>query len=770
MREHGLAIAVISAITILFFSPLLRGRTFSMVGAHMFAQYPWTSVIRDSPEIRGRGYPQTDDAEGLYPTSVFATNAVRTGQFPMWLPYNFAGVPVMESGVGNGLLYPPQLIAMAFLSPARQHDLLLFVHLLLAGLGMYSLLRCWSVNLLGALFGALVWQFNGNNAFFLEFEFVGVAAAWFPLMLLFATLAIRRKSWRWALATGLASGMSILHGVQHWEYLGTVTAGAWYVGLAMAAARRLLRKGGIRSALFCLSLPLVSGLTAAALSAASWLSLANLVSHVHRQPYSLEAQLAQSFTLRSLVRGLVFPLSAAGPERIGAADFASFCFIGIPALLFIPAGFLRRSTPVIFAGIVGVSALAMISGAWPFFKLFRTMLPYFGALRPLDAFYLLCFASAVFAAIGISESCRRFTPGSRDRVLKGFGALLIAVESVQLIMFAWIISPQQPERSEWLFPETPLIRELRSVQGEYHVIPVLYRDPAGRWTPPVFAGKVNACFDLRSVSGYDSLLPLSTAMLWRAVERGGVVDPDIPAAYRPYFYNDRIPLGLLEQLSVGFIVTPPNTDLHDVDGSRPLDKGALELVYQGPDGWIYKVPHALPRAFLVFQAVVAPDPETSLRLLLDQRFDARQTAIVTEDGRSATTSLSSSNSLPTEIGAKANIASDRLNEVDVEVYTPRVAMLILNDSWDDGWKAEVDGVGQPIIKVNYAFRGVIVPEGRHQVTFRYRPRLLLLGVAVSGITIVALVVLCTWIGVLSVRRRYGRPIERNLHLDPALAK
>src|SRR5258705_2973643 len=95
-REHAVAMGAILAITVIFFLPVLRGRSFSMVGAHMYAQYPWTAVIKDNPEISGRGYPQTDHAETFYPASVFSTNALRSGQFPMWLPYSFSGIPIME--------------------------------------------------------------------------------------------------------------------------------------------------------------------------------------------------------------------------------------------------------------------------------------------------------------------------------------------------------------------------------------------------------------------------------------------------------------------------------------------------------------------------------------------------------------------------------------------------------------------------------------------------------------------------------------------------
>jgi uncharacterized membrane protein YfhO len=48
----------------------------------------------------------------------------------------------------------------------------------------------------------------------------------------------------------------------------------------------------------------------------------------------------------------------------------------------------------------------------------------------------------------------------------------------------------------------------------------------------------------------------------------------------------------------------------------------------------------------------------------------------------------------------------------------------------------VDGVETPIYRANYLFRGVVVPAGQHTVTFEYRPRSVVLGAAISALTLV----------------------------------
>jgi hypothetical protein len=751
-RWHAASIAAILAVTVVLFVPVMRGRAFSMVGAHMFAQYPWIGTIRNSPKIRGHGFPQTDQAEVFYPSSVFATTAIRSGQIPMWLPFSFNGIPIMEFGTGYAPLYPPKLLAMTVLSPIRQHEVMLFSHLLLAGIGMYALLRCWGANGLGAVFGAIVWELNGQQAFFLTFEAPAITAAWLPLMMLGATLAIKRQSIGWAVATGAAMGMSLLGNV-FLSYVSSWVLICWYLFLTLSAAHKLFLNRQRRAGFFCLFLPLISAAVAAILGAASWLSLFGLLSHVHRSAETLQYQTGEAIPLLVFLRAIILPVSAADIAN-KLPDFAFCAFVGVPALILAVAAIFRRTAPVVLSFLLALVSAGMILGIRPIIMFFRLVLPYFGAMHLRLAYPLFCFAMAALAALGITEVSKRFRGfRQRRRLLLGLGLLLIAVESGQLILFAWIVNPTQPARAEWLFPETPLITNLKERQGAFHVLPVSFRDPAGNWTPPVLAGKVNVIFGLRSGSGYESLLPLSTVNLWRAVEQGGVVGGKLPPAYRPYFYHDRLPVGLLEKLSIGFIATPPGTEPRDVDGSDVVGNGTLQLVYQGPDGRIFRLVRALPRVFLVPSVVVAPDPEASLRMLIDKGFDARRAAIVVGENAASKTGLPRLDpSVAEEAGAMAGIVRDRLNEVEVETNSPHAAMLVLNDSWDAGWVARVDGQRQPLLKVNYNFRGVVVPAGNHRVVFLYRPSLLLIGLGISGLAIFLLLVFCATEALRRARR------------------
>jgi len=68
--------------------------------------------------------------------------------------------------------------------------------------------------------------------------------------------------------------------------------------------------------------------------------------------------------------------------------------------------------------------------------------------------------------------------------------------------------------------------------------------------------------------------------------------------------------------------------------------------------------------------------------------------------------------------------------------------VVLLDSYDPNWIAEVDGQPAPLLEVDGLFRAVRVAPGRHDVVFRYHSRPLLMGLAISLATALGLVVAC----------------------------
>jgi hypothetical protein len=176
-------------------------------------------------------------------------------------------------------------------------------------------------------------------------------------------------------------------------------------------------------------------------------------------------------------------------------------------------------------------------------------------------------------------------------------------------------------------------------------------------------------------------------------------------------------------------VKPWYLDLFWAGFERP--PGTPYAVYAGPRGYIARlapsprqadgmlkaagVDH--PRAWLVGRLVLAGQhPAAQLDLLTDRAFcpDTVATVDLIPPGWQDTTLQNDS------LGAVGPIQGEgtRLNlTVDVKVQQ---AFLVLADTYMPQWQAFVDGRPTPIYRTNLAFRGVVVPRGKHNVTLVYR--------------------------------------------------
>jgi hypothetical protein len=59
--------------------------------------------------------------------------------------------------------------------------------------------------------------------------------------------------------------------------------------------------------------------------------------------------------------------------------------------------------------------------------------------------------------------------------------------------------------------------------------------------------------------------------------------------------------------------------------------------------------------------------------------------------------------------------------------------LVVADSWDEGWRARVDGQPVPVLRADYALRAVAVREGTHEITLAYEPPEVRWGLGLSGL-------------------------------------
>ncbi|MFN7950782.1 MAG: YfhO family protein [bacterium] len=173
---------------------------------------------------------------------------------------------------------------------------------------------------------------------------------------------------------------------------------------------------------------------------------------------------------------------------------------------------------------------------------------------------------------------------------------------------------------------------------------------------------------------------------------------------------------LLDLLGVGYVLA---------DAPLPL-----ETVWGGGGVHVYRNAEPLERFFWAERIETYASDEEGRARLFEPAFDLRH-AVLVPAGRASGLPPSSE---PLGNDARIQIVSYRANRIELATSSPRAALLASSEVDYPGWQARIDDDPAPVVLVNTAFRGVVVPAGEHRVVLGYEPASLRWGVALSAAT------------------------------------
>ena len=136
-------------------------------------------------------------------------------------------------------------------------------------------------------------------------------------------------------------------------------------------------------------------------------------------------------------------------------------------------------------------------------------------------------------------------------------------------------------------------------------------------------------------------------------------------------------------------------------------------------------PEALGAAWMVNNIVWAKDARSEM-LALDT-FNAKTTAVVQESFKSMI-----NEKIMTDSTAYVKLIQPGHDTLKYESNASTTSFAVFSEVYyDKGWKAFVDGKEQPIIKTNYALRGLSLAPGKHEIEFRFIPSSYYSGYAIT---------------------------------------
>jgi hypothetical protein len=202
--------------------------------------------------------------------------------------------------------------------------------------------------------------------------------------------------------------------------------------------------------------------------------------------------------------------------------------------------------------------------------------------------------------------------------------------------------------------------------------------------------------------------------------------------------DDGVRSPLLAALGVRYAVTP---------GTRRVLGAPYEPVYS--DAFerrtltVWRNPLALPRAWSPSTIVSVPDADGAEAALAARTGGLERFSVVERP----TPAMRAARGTATAVVEEAD-----WHELRLRVDARGNAVVVVSDQLYPGWKATVDGEETEIRPANLAMRAVVVPDGEHELVFRYRPATFTVGVALAFAGLLAL--LGRVAVPLAARRRY----------------
>ena len=679
----------------------------------------------------------------------FQVDAVRSGELPLWNPFDRCGYPYAADPQA-GVLYPVNwlLVGLGLLGGSGFWLVTLktLFHMWWWALGTYVWLRRLRVppTAAGAA-GILCLLAYPANAWFAALNW---GMAWAPWVLVAVDVFAERPSARGGAWLALALAMCQLAGAPASFWYTLLIAGP-YAGWALlhhrraAADRTAYRRAAIRAALLGggLFVVMVAGQIAAT---------AALIPHTVRAARNLDFIADSALKAEDLFGIFV-------PRMPGLGLYAGMVavFAAAVALTVRPSG---RS--YVLAAIAVAGALLAIGSGADFLPSLASFVPLAGLFRKAHRYtYVMSIPIAALGAIGIGTLARLEDAELRRRVarwlvaLGGAGVLVFAIaiavtaaaprgsaprEAYIYAFFSWIFSawvlrqlvasegawrPRFATLAAVFLVADVWLAHAPTIEAGWWQLPVTTADTEARKLPDVPLGA--RIFDRE-------YLKFRAGTRLHIRELGGYEGD--PLALRRYAglldlaYADPTVLG---HANVGYVlgVKGPRTMTLGRD-FRPVKRDIAAVPRVAPAVGFYREVRLAADEAAALAALKQTAPGTAAVL---------EAASLTADERDAVARLTGKGD-----AAAGQLVSLERNHLVAEIDAPEAGVVVVAESYHPGWSALVDGNPARLMPANGAFRGLLVGPGHHRIEMTYHIGFAGVLLLLAPLAMLAAAVLALW--------------------------
>lgn len=688
----------------------------------------------------------------MYPMQTFAISQFKAGEWPLWNPMILAGTPLLANF--QSAVFSPTNIFYFLTSDKNAWTLQIIIAHFLAAFFTFLLLKHWKLKNIAAVMGGTIFSFSGFNLIWSQWNGHVLVAAFFPLIILLLDKFFKKGGVLNLVLISLVLAMQIFSG-----YPQLILYTALVILILSLVYFRLTREYFLKIVLLATFIFLGFGLSAIQLlPGAELLSLSQWSAEPHPR---LWAFLPLSKTITFIAPdffGNHVTYNYWGPQ-----DYTSNTgFVGIGALTLSLIAFkaIKKSREIKIALFIGVVAL-IFSYHTPISE-FLWAKNVFGmqsssAHRALVLFNL---SMSLLAAFGLDLLIKNKNKLKLKRiilplVILGFFALFALLEQkhqvialrnlvfplivfllsllfikkrlvyilfllvvLELFRFGWKFTPFT--KAEWIFPDTPVTKFLKDQKPPFRI--------SNGDTMPV---NFQMAYSLDTLGGYETMRPLLPS---RFIATLNNKDANASPAGR-YGIIDNDTSLLLNLVNTKYYLTLKRDEKRHPDpkGSIPtkFDSSRFITAFEDKSLVVMESKLVSPRAYMVYSWEEVASSSDALARLLDPEFDFTKRIVFEE----------SVQVVPNSLEKKSEVSYQKYspNELIISATTNSDGLLFVSDSYFPGWKAFVDGVETKILRANYAFRAVNVPEGKHTIKFLYYPESFSKGLTYTQVSLVLIV-------------------------------
>ena len=231
---------------------------------------------------------------------------------------------------------------------------------------------------------------------------------------------------------------------------------------------------------------------------------------------------------------------------------------------------------------------------------------------------------------------------------------------------------------------------------------------------------------------YSQLSPLDRFKLYRVPE----LERNLAQVFQIYDFDGYNPLALKRQALYEDAMVK-NPDLIDLAGIKYLPCQYIKT----RENELRKVENLcvndsyFPRAFLADRFALANNDKEALSLL--GRHDLRSIIILEQDAPPPLGRETSKLDISRPSDEIVILEGKNPNEIQLEVASNKPALLFIGQTYYPGWQAKVNGRAERVLRANYLFQAILVPEGHSDVTLKFTaPPSLKLGAFLSIIGVI----------------------------------